>query len=96
MAPQNARKLSPVEIVGAVKHEPLIGVSAAAKLLGIPSSNFKRDAAPHLLSLPIEGSGTSAYFRSEVLALKRHRAQARASRQNGSRTGTPFDRAAAA
>lgn len=75
-----AKLLSPSEIAVAIAAEPLISVKAASELLGIPNSNFKRDAAPHLTELPMEGSATKAYFRSEVEELARKRAEARAAR----------------
>lgn len=55
-----------------LEHEPLVGVTAAAKILGIPPSNFRRDAAAHLTAVPVEGSA-SVYFRSEVQLLARER-----------------------
>lgn len=68
-------------LADALRSEPLIGVTAAAKLLGIKPPNFKRDAAPHLTLVPVEGSA-AVYFRSEVEQLARERAD-RHSRANG-------------
>lgn len=77
-----AAKLSPPVIAGAIKREPLVGVTAASKILGIPTPNFKRDAAPHLIALPVEGSA-AVYFRSEVRELARELRRRRRARSNG-------------
>lgn len=75
-------KFSRAELADALGREPLIGVTAGAKLLGIKTPNFKRDAAPHLLAVPVEGSA-AVYFRSEVLELAQLWARRRAARANG-------------
>jgi hypothetical protein len=66
-------RLKPATLARNLEGEPLIGVTAASKLLGIPAPNFKRDAAPHLTAVPVEGSA-NVYFRSEVQALADERA----------------------
>lgn len=58
------------------EREPLIGMTAAAKLLGIKPSNFRRDAEPHLTGIPVQGSA-KVYFRNEVEAFARQRAAGR-------------------
>lgn len=69
------------DLARALRREPLIGVTAAAKLLGIKAPNFRRDAGERLTALPVEGTA-SVYFRNEVVALARERARHRA-KQNG-------------
>lgn len=81
MATVTATKLSPAALVDAIKREPLIGVTAAARMLGIKPPNFNRDAAPHLLAVPVEGSA-SVYFRSEVRQLAREWARKREKRSS--------------
>ena len=59
------RKLSPQRIAEALGDEPLVGTTVGARILGIKPQNFKRDAAPYLTAIPVEGSA-AVYFRSEV------------------------------
>jgi hypothetical protein len=74
---------SPSQVIAKrLEAEPLVGVTAAARLLGIKPPNFKRDAAPKLTRVPVEGSA-DVYFRSEVEALREEREAARAARSNG-------------
>lgn len=73
----DSRLRTPSEIVLYLEDEPLIGVTAAAGVLGIKAPNFRRDAAPHLTEVPVEGSA-SVYFRSQVQALAEERARKRA------------------
>lgn len=68
--------------------EPLVGVTAASRRLAIPPSNFRRDAAPHLNAIPVEGSA-AVYFRSEVEELASRRRQARAERAERSNGDGP-------
>lgn len=75
MGNENRTELSPAEIAGELEREPLIGVTAASKLLGIPSTNFKRDARPHLTPVPVEGTAM-VFFRSEVVELAKRRENA--------------------
>lgn len=77
-----APKLSPALLAESLKREPLVGVTKASQLLGIKASNFRRDAMPHLVSVPVEGSA-DVYFRSEVQQLAQDRAVAKAARRNG-------------
>lgn len=73
MATSTQAKLSPSEVADAVTAAGgLIGVTAAARLLGIRPPNFKRDVGRHLTELPVEGSA-SVYLRGEVMALARDR-----------------------
>lgn len=72
--------LSLRELAEQLALEPLIGVSAAAKLLGMPPSNFTRDAKPRLIPIPVEGSAT-VYFRSEVSSLARELQERRRARK---------------
>jgi hypothetical protein len=74
--------MTSAKIAHELEREPLVGVTAAAKLLGIKPPNFKRDAAPRLTRVPVEGSA-DVYFRSEVERLATERAQTRAARANG-------------
>lgn len=80
MTTETKQKLSLQSLAADLKREPLIGVTAAANVLGIKPPNFRRDAAPHLTEVPVEGSA-SVYFRSEVRELARRRKSAR---RNGS------------
>lgn len=70
-------KLSPSEIVDVLRDEPLVGSTAACRILGIKTSNFGRDARPHLTPITVEGSAP-VYFRSDVerLAADRERTDA--------------------
>lgn len=71
------------EIAELLTADPLIGVSAAAKLIPVKPPNFKRDVAPHLTRIPVEGSA-DVYLRSEVEAFARAKA---AARSNGHASG---------
>lgn len=82
MASRASKNLTVAELAGLLASEPLIGVTASARRLGIKAPNFKRDAVPHLTPVPVEGSA-DVYFRSEVDALAARFAQARAKRENG-------------
>lgn len=53
------------ELAERLLSDPLIGTTAAAKRLGIKAPNFRRDAVPHLTSIPVEGSA-DVYFKTEV------------------------------
>jgi hypothetical protein len=67
-------KLTPDAIAEALTAEPLVGTTKASEILGIKPPNFRRDAAPHLTTVTIEGSA-AAYFRSQVEALAQDRAR---------------------
>lgn len=82
MATKTESRLSPAELAVALEAQPLVGVTAAAKRLGIKPPNFRRDAAPHLTEVPVEGSA-SVYFRNEVDDLAAERQRARSARANG-------------
>lgn len=82
MGTRTASKLSRADIAAALSEEPLVGVTAAARRLGMKPPNFNRDAKPRLIEIAVEGSA-SVYFRSEVDELAQERAAARAARSNG-------------
>lgn len=76
-------KLLPAEVAEAVRSAGgLIGVTAAARLLGIRAPNFRRDMGlvegmePKITELEVEGSA-SVYLRGEVQALAKRRRNAR-------------------
>lgn len=73
-------KLSLREIADALGREPLVGTTVAARILGIKAPNFKRDAAPHLTAVQVEGSA-AVYFRSQVEGLAREWGERKALRQ---------------
>jgi hypothetical protein len=60
-------KVTPEDVAAAVKAQPLVGVSRAAKILGIVPPNFRR-YRDRLTEIPVEGSA-SVFIRSEVEAL---------------------------
>lgn len=64
------KKASPVELRLAVKDQPLVGLSAAAKILGILPPNIARYRRQGRMpeGIPVEGSAM-VYVRSEVEAL---------------------------
>lgn len=72
MSTTTVRKQSPAALAEALEREPLICVTAASRLLGIKAPNFRRDAQPHLIGVPVEG-GANVYFRSQVEELARQR-----------------------
>lgn len=85
IATPDREQLSSSELAAQLAHEPLMGVSAAARLLGMKAPNFNRDVKPLLPAVPVEGSA-NVYFRSDVerfAAELRERREAREHRSNG-------------
>jgi hypothetical protein len=78
------RKLKPEEVHKALKKQPLVGLTGAAKILGIAPPNISRLRAAGRMpqGIPVEGSA-DVYVKSEVVALARELARERRRRENG-------------
>jgi hypothetical protein len=63
-----AKVIAPVKLAELIKSQPLVGVSGAAKILGIVPPNFRR-YRDRLTEIPIEGSA-SAFVKAEVEELR--------------------------
>lgn len=85
--PTGRAKLSYSELAAILRDEPLIGTTQGAKVLGIKPPNFRRDAVPHLTSVPVEGSA-DVYFKGEVEEFRDRRDQAKAARAASNGNGS--------
>lgn len=75
------RKLKPEEMRAALKKQPLVGLTAAAKILGMapPNVNRLRDRGEMPPGIHVEGSA-DVFLRAEVEALAKRRTKAREKR----------------
>jgi len=68
--PRAKKRATAQQVRAVLAEQPLVGASAAAKILGIPPPNIARLRKQQRLPAPIPVEGTAdAYLRSEIEAL---------------------------
>jgi hypothetical protein len=80
-APTKPKRVTVGAARRAIEAQPLVGVNAAAAIMGIQRPNFRR-YKDRLTAVPVEGRD-DAYFREEVVKLAEEMAAERAARLAG-------------
>lgn len=79
--PARRKKATPADARAVLKDQPLVGLTAAAKLLGIAPPNVSRLRSQGRMPEGVEvGGAAMVYFRSEVEALARELTRERGGR----------------